>query len=1256
MTSEELGSDIRKLTSDGEAARKADGVALQIEDQRSAGSDAVTASTHADVESAAPGVFAKDDYQSGVSVPSTTASTSSFDRLFNDLKTAFTAAVTEDMNLAVAGSVREAIKVIDELQSLSAVIVSETTKISVAAAAGLLTPPSRSDIEDLKSDGQELRDEMSRSASELRSGQARRRAARDRRGLLENNRQDLVEQHPGIGQKDGRVLEQLTAGSSQADDAPSVVAVEVFAPQPSGSPGLALEGSRQTVADRDLSESSAVLQGSVLDKVSYLAICQALASLDSGNESRDKAQAAYERLQKLVEIITKTLSQSFNSDLLAGVQELVAEGVETLGAALQSKLDAWDQFLNAPVISLPTFVSTVENIGDAASNVSFVESLLASCGLRMDSFCDAQGMLEVARSLDQMMVFEPLRPPALGRACFTLSAPEPVADYQPPITRPDREVKLLLTEAVHIGGTQVKARFSRADVRRSLTTPVPQLPGTLSALVSAGADTVTVSGLTGTPATVGNLRLEPGTMQEEILRYESRAPSWVFTLIDKPLLTHGLASAVVVDGEHRDDFSDVYEQREEIGGGPGVLRLAGDNETAETLTYSGSVFNSATGVYTFTLTAPLPTALHRPQTSGRPSASAKKVLFRPVGSTAPAPRFTVTGALITPVTPGSPPDMTSEIAPGDKLVLSDDVNDTPATVLSVTAVSATLTSGYFNPGNNVSLAKVDERTASGGSAIKARFSQRALDELGVDGSLASIQDIEDFQILVDQDEGTRNLRRGDGVVTAPGSPINRNTLTTSAPVFEAGDAGSVSVQAANGRRLVSGALTYVSPTSVHFDSVITLFGTGATPFSQSGGTFTATGGKLLSELQVGDYIAFGTVRRLVTAITGNTTATVTPAGAVAAVANAWIVAGDGVATVEDRQFSFLRRPRETMIVSSVQRLVAPGAGKPATDGLWTLNLTSPTTRSHGTQHVDVNATVHIIPQSLDAFASQPTSVTPRFEPDVVPPGTLTLRGVFQDPSQAPILGPLLELGGGDVEIGGLSLPYTALAVSGDEATVTLASPGTPRAFEAGTTFCVPTASTVEDMLNGLFNVPTWNVAFESWFSDLDEQLRQLHRRLCRLLQGRPEDLAIVAAATIAGATAFSLSLLTLRVTLEALLAGLGDMGPINIVVGQARDAGMDQAADAMASGDVLAVAQMRSSESTSSGSLLVKLVVYREKLTSYDQSIQADSLAAELKGNQTSIQILAETRAGFKTAAASDITRKTEAAKTLNAKAEIVTR
>jgi hypothetical protein len=1253
LTKTELGSEVNKLADKRVADADADAEALQFSGggEQGPGAMAITSATHDEVESAAPGVFAKDDYQSGVVVPSTTNSTSAFDKAFEDLKSGFMSLTTSDMNLAVAGSVRQALVVVDELQALSTVLGSEAAKISIAAAAGLLSPPSRADISSLRADAQLTRDEMSRAESELRSGETRRRAARTRQGLLENNRQDLVEKPSDLGQRHGRVLEQASPGvSGSGEDAPSGVAVELFAPQQASSPGLALEASRQSVADEGLSDSSAALRGSVLDKISYLAICQALASLDTGNETRAKAVRAYARLQEIVAVISKTLSPDFNANLVASVHELLADGVAALGSELQKRLDAIDTFLSVATRPLPTFVSTVENIGDAASNVSLVESLLADCGLRMDSFCDFQGMLEVAKSLDSLMAFAPQRPPRLGRVCFTLQAPDPVSDYQPLITRPDREAKLQLVAYVPAGASQIQARFPRSDVTRALTTPVPQVYGTLPSLVSPGTETLTVSGLSSTPSAVGRLRLDPGGPNDETLRYESFSGSHVFTLIDKPAVTHGIGESVAVDGEHRDQFTDVYRQREEIGGGPGKLRLAGDDEDAETLSYSGSTFNPATGVYTFNLSQNTVNE-HWPQASGRPSPGAKKILFRDsVNSLSPAPRFNVSGAVITPVTPGSPPDMTTEIQAGDKLVLSDDVNDTPVTVQSVNSTSATLTASYHNqPVSGVSLAKFDGRTAPSSSLVYARLSQRAADELGINLSLLTSQDIEDFKLLVDQDTGTRVIRRSDGVLTSTGATVN--TVSTSAPIFESGDVGkSISVQSRSGKRQVTGVITSVSidGKQADFDSTTMLTGSGATPFSQSGATFTAAGGRLLSELQVGDCIGFGGVKRRVVSVDSNNSATVDPSGAVAASATAAITATDGLApAVTGRQFSFLRQPRETAVVGTVIK----------TGEIWQLNTLSPLASGHGTQDLVVDATVQILPQAQSDFVSQPTSVTPRFEPDVVPPGTLTLRGSFQDPAQAPILGPLLAAGGGDVEIAGLTMPYTSLSVSGDDVTVTLGAPGALKALQAGETFCVPTSSTIESLLlTDAFPDGVWNLPFESWLSDIDNQLLQLHRRLCRLLQGRPEDVALIAAAMAASQGVFASSLSVLRILLQALLAGLGDTAQVDVLINQARGLGMDRAADAMAGGDVTLVAQMSAGEATGSGALLKSVVAYREKLTTYDQAIQADSLAAELRGSENSVRILAETRAGFKTAAADDISRKRSAAAALKAKAEDVTR
>jgi hypothetical protein len=175
--------------------------------------------------------------------------------------------------------------------------------------------------------------------------------------------------------------------------------------------------------------------------------------------------------------------------------------------------------------------------------------------------------------------------------------------------------------------------------------------------------------------------------------------------------------------------------------------------------------------------------------------------------------------------------------------------------------------------------------------------------------------------------------------------------------------------------------------------------------------------------------------------------------------------------------------------------------------------------------------------------------------------------------------------------------------------------------------------------------------------DLERQLKLLRARVCRVLQGRPDDIGQVAALMTASATAAALSIGALQITLNAMLLGMGDLlGDLDELIAGADSAGMARLSLSMKNGDVKATAQIRPSSSTASGEMLQRVIAYRSKITTYGPALKADRLADQLRGNETSVRVLGETRAGFNKAAASDIKRKREAARRQKQEAEEVTR
>ena len=155
-----------------------------------------------------------------------------------------------------------------------------------------------------------------------------------------------------------------------------------------------------------------------------------------------------------------------------------------------------------------------------------------------------------------------------------------------------------------------------------------------------------------------------------------------------------------------------------------------------------------------------------------------------------------------------------------------------------------------------------------------------------------------------------------------------------------------------------------------------------------------------------------------------------------------------------------------------------------------------------------------------------------------------------------------------------------------------------------------------------------------------------------MLQGRPQDFALTAAAISAGALIFSAAVAGLKIVLQCALLGMQPgLVAVDEVISRAQESGMSNLAESMAIGDVAAVAGMRSTTATSDGAALEKVVAYREKTETLEERGQIDNVATELRGSERSTVLLAEMRAGFSSVAGDEIRRRQEAAMALKQKA-----
>lgn len=1267
MSREELGVLVNESADRILADTEADALALKVDSDTSLAGEQLTTQGHLAVDAVEPGAINAGDYAVSANIPSTAPESSTlFEDLFTDFQSAFMTMISGDVNIALATALREAIKILDELQALSLTIISETVKISIAANAGLLTPPLREDLEAIRDSSSSFKSEIDAAVAELRSSESRRRAARRQAGEEDNSPDGLSAIRPQVGPVPGRVLESGVGGPVPDD--------EEF--------GLALTAPRvslNTSSDRrrpgrvqsGLADSSQKVKSDVLASIGNIALCTTISSLDVSEKTREKAARALERLSAIVDILTAAVKESFILDIQGAIQDLAIGPLRALGREVQGRLDLMDKFLRQVTTPLPTLKSTVKIIGEVPDDLVLTNSILASCGLRMDNFCGGQGMLELSLAVDSNLGVIKPRVQKFGRVCLSLLPPaiDPVAELTPEIQSPDREAQLILGAPLSSGHSQVTARFPRQNVTRVITAPAPTVQALISQSVSPADLEVRLTVFPSHPiAPVGSLTLEPLEPWAETLRYASfiiDGLEHVFTLIDLPsTVPHGSGLAATVTGQHRDTFTDVYRQRSEVGGGSGSLNVGGEGEHRHRLNYDSSTFDAVTGDYVFSLSSPYSGMTHKPQVTGTIADKRKVALYRQ-DIRQPAERFKVVVGFLSEIRHATNAafNFGASVSPGDLLVLSDDENDTPVTVVSVDNVGSptkiVISSAYHNGDvDNVTLVKVPATNAPGLTFFTARLAARQVEELRISTLTPGGPSLPlDCRAMVDTGESTRRLLRLDGNVWAQSAtPGNRQRLKTAAAMFEPGDVGlQIQVQGRYPRTQVYGQVTaVVDARTVDFDSSTVLVGNINCTGSDIAWAGTGVKTRFTSEIGVGDVIAIANQRATVTVVSASSVS-FTPAMALASGVTVRVIVSLAVSepvTSTMRRFSLSRTPQEILDVVSVQLL--------ADSETWQFNLSAATTKNHGLQRLDVSPTLQIIPGTLTAFPTPSTSVRVRVDPDVVPPGSTVLRAEFDDPSNSPLLIPLIPLSpappGAKLIIGKDEMLYTSAVSSGTGITFTLAAPGTPRAYGAGVVVCVLTSDIVTDLILSLVPEATWDLPFETWIMDLERHLRLFHARLCRVLQGRPEDIGQVATLMAASATAASLAIGSLQITLNALLAGLEGLEALDKLIAGAESAGMDKLALSLKSGDIQGVAQMKASSSTASGQMLQRVVAYRSKITTFGPSLKAERLADQLRGNETSTRVLGETRAGFNKAAASDIKRRRDAARRQKQEAKEVTR
>lgn len=1239
-----------------------------------------------DIETASGGALPAAEYVAKASAPSYTPSSSTpFARVLDDGKRELMTVAASNINVFTRLSLVRAQDLITDIEALLSQIEAEAAQLQIAAAAGLLLPPNRSEVSELRGRLSTVKSESDQAVIDLRSGKARRDAARRQLGDID----DVVQQ--GQNRVDGRFLEPMTSVPSGT---PPGNVNDAFITASPNSLTLSRQAQRPTKVSQTFVESIGILEASALERIGYIALCMAISSLNTQDQTRQRAERLFEKLKSLVQQLMDSLESGFIATLQTNLHELAADVIDNIADAIQDKLDAFDLFLSTSAPRIPTFVTTVSSVGEAPE-LPITESLAAQCDLSFQSFCDMQGLLEVAKSLDAELGLVQPRAPAIGRARLVLVAE--AADLERPLTPPpDQEARLILSQDVGTGAVQVVARFPRADVRPEISAPAPVLSGFLSEAAGAGAVSLLVTGLAENVASLGSVIVNPGPLQET-LRYsswETEAGDKRFTLIDTPASSLAFGAPVEVSGEQRNTFQDAFTANRVINGGPGTMVLSDDGARRERLRYLSSSFDADTGDYTFVIdTGSTPVVAapdHKLTVLCRPAGNERQILYKDTAFTsllAAAERFKVVGDEITHLTNNNF-DFTS----GGTFVV-DDVDDYDSsgnnvwrltvgndrvpleldpvgTVLSGTNTKLKLKTAFHGGDQSrVVLARVPRlATPVGSSKARVRLDRRRRDDLRVSNLAIGATAAINGRVILDGGGGTSKVSGFSASITSPGASDTDQTLTPAAPIVRGDEAampgpGAV-IEVQGGRSMfstrvtsadaVSQTLAYdlpqrsgtvsVSNTSVaHPDG---LYGIGETR------VIDGTGTSFLSEYVVGDYTKVDGVAGVykVIEVRSNTEMVVDPEiGAFTAGSDHYIAAPSGIVS---RAFTVHRTPQETIDFVSVTNV----------DGdLFDLNLSSPTVFSHSLQEADVPTSVQILPEdSVNAFRAKFSnaneSVKPRFDGSVVPPGTTTLRAEFEEPAAQALLGVFVENAstiilpdGRSISTASPNTPDTDLVYSFDISSNPLTAP-----LAAGDVIEVETTS-VFDQLKTLFPDTSWSKPFDDALALVLDELGTMESKLCRLLGGRPQNLAIAALAVQGAVTTARLALVPIRLLLASMALGLPESETVARVRTRFESVGMDAAVDAVDDGDVTKISGMTPSSATREGQAREALSAYRDEIQDVRKTQVADSMIATLSGREQDKAYLADFNRPFSEIAKDKLDNEEEAIDNLKADAEEIT-
>lgn len=1202
LTTAELQAKVREQTQDivDRADDAAAALGVDTSDETVAHEEAAD-----DVASALGDVLTRDDYLATTSAPTFEAYSSSgvasgaFERAFRNGKQDLLNAVITNPNAFTRRNLESIVIIIDELDELLAQLASETARIAAAAAAGLLVSPSRSEVSTLRDSAQAVFDESRRATTDLRAAATRRTAARRLTG--EDELVPPAQVTTQITTVPDRYLEQMSGvpqPESQRNDPTNVSSA--LATAVGNTPGLSRDASARGRAAANLAAANKALREGVLERAGYIAICMVISTLSTSDKTRARALRAWTRLRELVSALMATLEDGFLASVQDSLQELAADVIDGIADELQNRLDAFDTWLSLSRPATPTFVSTVESVGDEPGDIPVLESLAAQCGLNLSSFCDTHGLLEIAKSLDAQLGLVAQRDTtAVGRARLTVLAPEE-EDYRPPTPRPDSEAALLLQENVSPSSTTVVASFPRSGSRNAIASVVSD------SFVGAFAPNAAIGG------GPGRLAIEGEGETRQVLDYSSSS-------FDSAT---GRYTFVIDTGSTPLD-----------PGAPTHLPqvLGRPHPRGRELMYK---------------TSALLTRAERFNVVGNEVTHATNANFD----------FTANGLVVI----DSAQDFDSSFAGGFRLHIGgDDVAvelDGSASVLTGGNTKLVLKADFHGGDQSlVTLSRAPARRGPGSLAVDVRLDRRQRDDLGVSSlAIGSVTGDVSGRVVVDGGGGSRKARSETTAVSTVSAAIEQ-VITLAAPIVR-GDEPTMNsgvgalIEVQGGTSMLSSTVVGVNVAARQIRFRLPQFA----------GTVTITGGVTVTpstwsdvsgQLFVGDYvhiIGAGTAK-----ITGVDTAAeeFTIGTSLTNVAGAAMYSAVPPGSSSPRAVTVTLEPRETLAFSSVRRVDNEN---------FELNLAQATIFAHGLQELELTPTVTILPSTnfqayRAAFSVPAETVRPRFTNTAVPLGATVIRAEFDDAVSETLLGGIVAGATEIIAPNGARLAVTPPAdVAGGVYAFTLTDP-LALALPVGSVIEVETTN-VFSQLSALFpDDDSWATPIDSAFSAIGDALASLESKLCALLSGRPQDMLATATLLTASIAAIRLALSPIRITVATMPSALPSSDTVAKVKLDFENNGMDAAAEAVDLGDVIAITELTPTSATSEGRAREALECYREELALLEEQQVADRAVAFLRGREFDKALLAEVRRPFRDSAKAVVQRQRDSSQSLAEDVEQIT-